>query len=181
MRLRLLILAALLLSPALHARTIAGLEFPEQIKVDERELVLNGVGLRLATIFNVKVYAAGLYVEKKSGSADELLKRDDAWRLVMKFQRSISEEKLTDAIAKSFEKNGVVGMEKKLAQLSKSFREVKKGETVRITYVPGKGTSVVSGKSAGRTVAGARFAQSLLKGWLGVPPNKELKRGLLGG
>ena len=73
-------------------------------------------------------------------------------------------------------------MKKKVAQLTESISGVKKGDVVTITYVPGTGTTVKWGSSAARLIEGAGFAKALLSSWVGAkPPNKELKKGLLGG
>lgn len=164
------------------AKKFGGFTFKDAVTVDDQELMLNGTGMRLATIFGVKVYAAGLYTKTKATSAKELLGRDDAWRLVLKFKRDVGGDDLKKSISEAFEKNKMGKFDKKVAKLTTSFSSVKKGETVRITYIPGKGVRVVSnGKGSGR-VSGARFAKALLACWIGPkPPNKELKKGLLGG
>jgi len=46
------------------AGELAGVTFPDQISVDSRTLLLNGMGLREATILKVDVYVAALYLER---------------------------------------------------------------------------------------------------------------------
>ena len=60
--------------------------------------------------------------------------------------------------------------------------DVKRGDTLAFTQIPGRGIVVeVRGQAKG-TLAGAEFARALWGIWLGErPPNPELKKGLLGG
>jgi len=59
------LLLALSTGPVLAA-TLAGVELPGTETVDGTKLVLNGMGLREATVLRVKAYVGGLYLEKPS-------------------------------------------------------------------------------------------------------------------
>ena len=50
-----------------------GITFPEQTSVQNSTLVLNGLGLRQATMVKVNVYVAALYVAQKSADANAIL------------------------------------------------------------------------------------------------------------
>ena len=63
-------IAGTLYLPACAAE-LAGVVMPEQVTVDGKTLVLNGLGLREATFLRVDVYVAGLYLEEKSQDADK--------------------------------------------------------------------------------------------------------------
>lgn len=56
------------------------------------------------------------------------------------------------------------------------------GNTLRFTYVPGKGTTLrVADKDLG-VFEGKGFADAVLSIWLGPkPPSEDLKKGMLGG
>ncbi len=77
-------LAALSLAGPAVAGELAGVTLPDQVTVESRTLVLNGMGLREATFLKVDVYVAGLYLERKSSAADEIVSSDQAKRLVEK-------------------------------------------------------------------------------------------------
>ena len=66
---------AALLSPSFaqapSGRTLKGVTLPVQTSRDGKVLILNGMGLRTKIVF--KVYVGGLYVEKPSKDADELI------------------------------------------------------------------------------------------------------------
>ena len=60
--------------------------------------------------------------------------------------------------------------------------DVKTGERLVFTYVPGEGTSVeVKGAKKGQ-LTGQDFGETLFACWIGsVPPSEDFKKGLLGG
>ena len=175
------LLSLSLASAAASAGTIAGKHFPDAAKVGGKTLQLNGMGLRLATFLDIKVYAAGLYVAQRSHDPGVLLK-DGPKRIVMQFMRDISKKQLIGGWEEGFKKNAAGQAKAELAQFNALMTDVHDGDTLVFTYVPGQGTEVkIAGKKRG-TVKGAAFAKALFSVWLGPkPPNKELKKGLLGG
>ena len=60
-----LLILSLFFSLNLSAKTLHKAKFDDKSTVAKKELILNGLGVRLATLFKVKVYVAGLYTEKK--------------------------------------------------------------------------------------------------------------------
>lgn len=180
MRFLITALALAIASPALAASK-SGVTLADEVQVAGRRLVLNGLGVREATMFNVKVYVAGLYLEAKSTDPAEILSGDKAWEIQMKFKRDVEREKLTDAWEEGFEKNGNGALKGQVAKLSALMQDLKEGETMIFAYAPGVGTRVdVAGAEKG-TIPGADFGRALLAVWLGPnPPNDGLKSGLLG-
>lgn len=177
-------LSVLLLAGAAEARTRAGVTMPDSIKVGETDLVLNGMGLRLATIFNVKVYVAGLYMPQKNHGANDILSSNDHKRLVLHFLRSVDKDDLVEAFESGFEKNAGKSMAKlktRVERLSNWMADVSPDDELVMTSIPGKGVEVtIKGKTRG-IIAGDDFARVLLTIFLGPePPNEELKSGLLG-
>ena len=55
-----------------RARECEGVNMPDQVTVESAKLVLNGMGAREATVFNVNVYVAGLYLLKRSNDGDKI-------------------------------------------------------------------------------------------------------------
>jgi chalcone isomerase-like protein len=166
-------------------REVAGVRLPERVQVGEKELVLNGMGLRTRTIFDVKVYVAGLYLENRSRDAAQVISSEAVKRVELTFLRDLDRSRITDAIAEGFEQNSKADMPRlqaRLQQLQKLIPDVKKGNELQITYVPGQGTAVsVKGVEKG-VIEGKDFADALFSVWLGRDPvDKELKKALLGG
>mgnify|MGYP000225820542 CR=1 FL=1 len=169
---------------AAHAAECAGVEMKESFKLDGESLMLNGLGLRLATFVKVKVYVAGLYVPKRSDQAATLLGTDQPWRLVLSFMRSVDAGDMIKAWNEGFEKNAeeqLPLLKERIDTLNGVMQDLKKQDTLVFTYAPGKGTGIEIKGHTAATIKGQDFASALLSIWLGDPPNDEVKRGLLGG
>ena len=166
----------------LLAATKAGVTLPDTINVEGKTLVLNGLGVREATALNIDVYVAGLYLEHKSKDSSAIIDAQESKRLVLRFVRSVDQEDLVDAWTEGFEKNGGEKLSGQLKQLNSWMTEVHEGESLMLTYVPGKGVTVAVNAKTKGTIEGADFAKVMWSIFLGPkPPNAGLKSGLLGG
>ena len=179
-----ILLVALLLALPAAAGQLEGVTLPDQVTVSGRTLVLNGLGLREATVLMVNVYVAGLYVEAKSSDPAVILKADQTKQLVMKFVRSVGSEKLAEAWTEGFDKNAGdkrAALASGLAKLNAAMTDVKKADLITLTYLPDTGVTVsVKGKDAA-VIPGDDFQRVLFSIWLGAnPPNVGLREGLLG-
>lgn len=166
------------------ASDIAGVNFPDTMKADEVDLVLNGLGLRKKVF--IKVYAAGLYLQKKNRDPASIIKADEAMAFRMHFiYDGVSSEKLIAAWNEGFAnalKKNVAPLRKEIDTFNSYFTtEAKKNDVYDIVYVPEKGVTVtIKGKTMG-TIEGLAFKQALFAIWLGeVPADAGLKDGLLG-
>jgi hypothetical protein len=178
------LVAALTLSPAALAGEKNGVTMPDTVQVDGKTLKLNGMGVREATFLNVDVYVAGLYLEQPSSDASQVLASPGVKRIVLHFVRDADKGKMTDALKESYQKNATVPLEKiqpQIDQLQSWMRDFKKGDVLTLTFLPGQGVEVTDGTKRLGLVPGDDFARSTLSVWLGAkPPNKGLKKGLLG-
>jgi hypothetical protein len=175
---------AILAAPA-AAGERAGIRMPDTIQVSGKKLVLNGLGVREATMFNVNVYVAGLYLERPSKNPAEIMGGKEVKVLHMRFVHDVGRTDVTKSFNEGFEKNAsdlMPTIRPQVAQFMSALPSFKKGDTMTLTYLPEVGTRVnVNGKAVA-TLAGADFARGLFAIWLGPkPPNAGLKRGLLGG
>lgn len=182
---RIALAAALLAVGTTYAGTLEGVTLPDSQEVGGHTLVLNGMGLREATFLRVDVYVAGLYVPTKTAEPETILATTEPKRLVMSFVRTVGKGKLTGAWTEGFEKNaGDASAEiaPGLAALNAAMVDVRKGDTIVLTYLPDAGTTVtVKGKDAA-TIPGKAFQRVLFSIWVGPhPPNVGLREGLLGG
>jgi hypothetical protein len=179
----LLLVAAVVALPA-AAGKLAGVTLPDQVSVGDRTLVLNGLGLREATVLMVDVYVAGLYVESKSSDPGVILDDRQAKQLVMRFVRSVGKEKLTEAWTEGFDKNAGdqrTTLALDLAKLNAAMIDVKKEDRITLTYLPDTGVTVSVKGKADVVIPGAAFQRVLFSIWLGPnPPNVSLREGLLG-
>lgn len=177
------IFALILALPGLaQASTKAGVTLPDKATVGDKELVLNGLGVREATVFNVEVYVAGLYVEQKTSDVEAILAGDKAKRLVMHFIREVDKDDLVGAFEEGFEKNGAgAGLAAKVKQFIGYLGPVNKGDQIVMSYVPDKGVEVSYKGAVKGTIPGADFEKVLYAIFVGPkPPNASLKQGLLG-
>lgn len=86
-----LIFIAFLAHPA-AAGERAGVTMADASTVEDRPLVLNGMGVRKATIFRVKVYVAGLYLERRSRSAADIIRSEQTKRLDVVLLRDVDRD-----------------------------------------------------------------------------------------
>lgn len=175
-------LALLAAAPA-GAAECEGFRFPDTLNLGGKTLVLNGLGLREATVFMVDVYVAALYVAARSGDAAAVLAAPGAKRLVLHFLRDVDLEDITGAWNEGFAKTageGLGALEGRIATLNAWMATMKEGQ--RLVFTSRAGVEVeVAGKVRG-TIPGDDFARAFLAIWLGPePPNEGLKSGLLGG
>ena len=69
----------------------AGVTMPDSILVGDKQLTLNGMGLREATWLNIDVYVGGLYLEHVSSDATSIIASNQTKRLVLQFVRDLFE------------------------------------------------------------------------------------------
>jgi hypothetical protein len=179
-----LLIVVALAVPVTWSGELAGVSFPDEVTVDDATLVLNGIGLRKK--FVVKVYVAGLYLSKKTDDADAALGADGPKRVVMKFMTNKATKKKMDAAWRDgFEANSPEefgALEKRVNTFAGFFGDMKDGDVIGMTIIPGQGTAVTyNGRDKG-VIEGDDFSSALLKVWLGDhPPTDDLKTGMLGG
>ena len=183
MRIARLLLVAVLGTSAL-AGTMAGVTMPDTVQVGGKQLALNGMGLREATWLNVHVYVAGLYLEHPSSNAAEIIASNEPKQLVLHFVRDVDRGRIIEAWSKGFARAATVPLAQihgQIDRLNAAMPELRKGDTLSFTYVPGQGVAVMVNGTTRAVIAGDDFARSLFSIWLGPKPLKpELRRGLLG-
>jgi hypothetical protein len=184
MLLQALVLAALGTGIA-QGKECKGVSFPDQVQVDGSSLMLNGLGLRQATMLKVNVYVAALYVTKTSSDANTLLGSNTPSELVLQFVRDVGADDLRKGWSEGFEKNSkaqLPALKDRIGMLNGWMANVKTGE--RLTFIRKADASIqvdVNGTVKG-AIKGEDFAKAFLSIWLGAdPPNPEIKAGLLGG
>lgn len=189
MRKTILLLMAVLLviptlsPPPLMAGTLKGVTMSDSIEVEGQKLVLNGMALRKKFIF--KVYVAGLYIPQKETDAEKILKADQMRRCVMHWLRSVGKGKINGAWYEGLEDNTPnhsPELKKQFDTMTGMMEDVKEGELIVFTYIPGKGTEVnVKGKVKG-VIEGKAFADALFACWIGPEPGpgESFKEDLLG-
>jgi len=181
------LVAALVVSPVSTPGTVAvaaelsGVTLPDTLKVGEKTLKLNGLGLRKKAVF--KVYVGGLYLESPSKDAGAILMADQGKALRMHFLRDLTKAQLVEAFQEGFEGNVKDQTPQKAAfdRMLALVPDVKEGSTLTFAYLPGKGTTLSAGSKDLGIFEGKGFADAVFAIWLGPkPPSEDLKKGLLG-
>lgn len=174
--------ALLLMSTVAFAGEVAGVKMADKTTVDGKQLALNGMGLRTKLVF--KVYVAGLYAEKTSHDGNQMIASDQLKRVQMVMLRDLEKGKIVEAVVEGFEKNAKAQMpalKQRLNSFVAQIPDLKEGEHLVITYVPGKGTMLSSKGRESIAVPGKDFADALFSVWLGkYPVDEKLKSGMLG-
>ncbi len=166
------------------AREIAGVVVPESVTLKNKALVLNGAGIRKK--FFMKIYVGALYLTAKRTAASEILADPEAKRIVMSFlYKEVSVERLVEGWNKGFRDNNsgeeLKGLQDRINQFNSLFTTVRKGDVIRLDYMPEEGTQVWINDTLNGTVPGEDFFAALLKIWLGPKPAEaNLKDALLG-
>ena len=171
------------LSQSGYCKVKDSVEMPDTIRVGTHVLTLNGMGTRKATIFKVKVYTAGLYLESSSSNPTDILNSEQLKRVEMHFVHDAPADKIRKAWNDSYSVNCKVDCEAlkpALEELNASMVDMKPGDRMTFTFYPDSLEVQVKGNPSFR-LGNKEFQKVVLASWLGAePPNQELKEGLLG-
>lgn len=174
------------ISPSAMAKSIKGVDIPQQITLPEsgQTLVLNGAGIRSKFFFSI--YIGALYLTEKQQSVPAILQNNAPRRVVMHcLYHEIDKDKLTEAWNEGFDENtdkqSLKKLQARLKEFNKLFPALHEGDIVILDYYPGKGTTLrFNGKVLGN-IPGQDFNIALLKVWLGQhPADSDLKSAMLG-
>ncbi len=166
---------------------IEGVAFQPTAQVGGQLLQLNGAGLRTRAFF--KVYAAGLYVPKKTNSAAALLAQKGPRRVVIAMLRDVDGETFSGAVSDGLVANNTPQQLARLtAQIEtlqanlKAIGEAKTGDAIHFEFTPEAGTRIlVNGRQKGRDIQGEDFFTAVLRVWIGDDPvDSGLKKALVG-
>jgi hypothetical protein len=164
---------------------ILGIKFPGEKVVEGKTLKLNGVAYRKALGF-VKVYVTGLYLEKPTKDADEVINSEQVKHLVTRY--------MTDRATASTLQNGVwdamkkcnppelveanrVDIEKYISWMDRDMAPGLKSES---TYIPGKGFKYSYQGVEKGMIPGSEFMKMYYRMSVGKKAQKEIRKGLLG-
>ncbi|MGC4367507.1 chalcone isomerase family protein [Hydrogenophaga sp. R2] len=166
---------------------VAGVKLEDRITLAGSPLLLNGAGVRYKAVF--QVYTAGLYLERKATTPDEVLNAPGPKRMTITMLRDIDSGELGKLFSRGMEDNMERAAFSRLIpgvlRMSEVFSKHKKlvaGDTFHIDWVPGTGTVLtIKGQVEGEPFKEPEFHQALMRIWLGPKPaDNLLKDALLG-
>ena len=166
---------------------VSGVKYEDAIDQRGNKLMLNGAGIRYKAVF--KVYTAGLYLQKKASTMEEVLAMPGSKRITLTMLREVDSNELGKLFTRGVEDNTPKSEMGKLIpgliKMGQIFSEQKKlavGDTIMVEWVPRVGGVIFAkGKPQGEPFKEPEFYNALLRIWLGpVPADYKLKEALLG-
>jgi hypothetical protein len=166
-----------LLALSLTTPAAAQSEFPAQIELAGRRLLLNGTGARLYSVFAIEVYRAALYLEAPLRDAERILASPGPKLILARYRRDVPLRGVIAAWEASFQ--AICG-----CPLPAAFRDwlapLPAGAEERFLIRPGAVRLEATGRPA-LELQGADIARTLLLAWIGPQaPTEALRQGLLG-
>ncbi|WP_453933236.1 chalcone isomerase family protein [Acidovorax temperans] len=170
-----------------QAVTVADVKYEPTQALGDSTVQLNGAGVRYKAVF--KVYTAGLYLEKKASTPQEVASQRGPKRLSITMLREIDSTELGKLFSRGMEDNmdraafsRVVPGVLRMSQIFSDHKKLQAGDQFMIDWIPGTGTVItVKGKVQGEPFKEPEFFNALLGIWLGnLPADFKLKDALLG-
>jgi hypothetical protein len=147
------------------------------------ELRLTGTALRTKLVFNVYAVASYVDANAKAGTAEELIQLDGLKQLHLVIERDLSGKDLAgafkEAIARNHPADAFADEMKRLSALLEAAN-VKKGDRVILTHVPGVGLHAAPTGRDAVLIPNVDFARAVWGIYFGENPvTDEVKKGLL--
>jgi len=166
-----------------HAADLDGVSMPDMRVVNGVQMHLNGIGLRTFSVLGIRIYVAGLYLERRSDNPDTILRSPETKLLDIRFLRDVDAEDARKAWQESFEQNcrAPCYLDPRDEQrFLAAVPSVHKGDGSTLLFTS-KGVYVTLNERPMGDIADPRFAELMLTTFIGpVPPTPRLKRQLLG-
>lgn len=179
------VFSCLVAVPRAGAATLAGATLPDTFPLEGQTLVLNGIGLRTLTIFNIRAYVVGLYLPQRSADAEAILKSNGPKVILMQFLHSASKAEVDAQFREGVERNcGHGECDPKDAsdfdRLVAASPAIAVGDSSTYVFTPGRVRVYANQRMIGDFPNGG-LAYQLLAGFIGSrPPSADLKQSLLG-
>jgi len=171
-----------------HAASLEGQQFDDTMNLADRNLRLNGLGLR--GVAWIKAFVAGLYLSAPSKDAAQILAMPGPKRIRLRILLDAPSHELTRSLVGRIEDHELEGVRAKLgdrltklAALIDSVGDLKPGDALDLDFIPDKGVSVrLNDKVVGVPIAGDDLYRCVLKIFVGEHPvDRRMKEGLLRG
>lgn len=179
----LLIMAPLLAPPPAEARSVAGTEMPDSIRVQDALLTLNGVAVYKK--FGMQFLVSGLWLDHLERDAGKILDADLPRRSVTHFLRNVSSKRICMSWSKGLRENtpeASADVREQFETLYGWTRDFVPGDEITVTYLPGQGSTVDIGGVFMGSLPGKPFADAFFACAIGPKPapGDKFKKKLLG-
>jgi len=166
-----------------EAADLEGISMPDLRTVNGIPLRLNGIGLRTFSIFSVQIYVAGLYLERRSGDPETIIRSEQIKLLDIRFLRDVGAQDARNAWQESFDQNCTTPCyldRMEVRQFLDAVPSVRKGDTAALLFSQSGLQVTFNGRLMG-DITDQHFAKVILTTFIGpAPPTPRLKRELLG-
>lgn len=175
----------ILMSVLTFGAEVAGVEVAEGMKVGEKELKLNGAGVRKKAFLSL--YVGSLYTENRIEDSSRAVEGDEEMSVELHIVSGmISNDAMREAVEEGFEASTTaeerVALNERIEGFIEVFsEEISKGDSFTFNYLPDTGVEVYKNGVHLTTVEGLDFKRALYGIWLGdKPADKNLKKAMLG-
>ena len=177
------LIASLFWLPA-QAAELDGMQLPDTMQVEGKTLHLNGFGLRTYSLLRIHIYAAGLYLERLSTDAEQILASPETKLLNIRFEHNVSADNAREAWRKGLENNCRASCHldpEDVARFLASVPAMQVGDNYSLLFTQNGATVTVNGHQIG-IISQPLFAEAMLATFLGpAPASLALKQELLRG
>lgn len=161
-------------STARAAAEIEDIPFPETVEAGQAQLPLFGLGLlRYRVLF--RGYVGGLYLPPDAQASDTFRDTPKALELYYfwKIEGRFFGEAADELLARTLPPERISALRERLDRLHGLYQDVVPGDRYRLTYLPGRGTSLTLNGELLGIIPGADFAADYFGIWLGEDPLNE--------
>lgn len=170
------------LSGQAKAVQFEGFEFPQEVKVENERLTLNGLALRKVTFLGIRVLVAGFYLPQPVSEPLAIEKMAGRKQLRLHFLKNVSANTIATTWTEELMKNCVTScpeIKEKAAGLESLIYGVKKNDLLAITFEKDRLIFQLNGQKGG-SINGPEFALAFLRIWIGDHPiNEDFKKDLI--
>jgi hypothetical protein len=174
--------ASIALSVA-HAADRDGVSMPDMRVMNGTQMHLDGIGLRTFSVLGIRIYVAGLYLERRSDNPDAILRSPGTKLLDIRFLRDVDAEDARKAWQESFEQNCKAPCyldPRDEQRFLTAVPSVHRGDGSTLLFTSNGVHVTFKGRPMG-DIPDPHFAELMLTSFIGpVPPTPRLKRELLG-
>lgn len=164
---------------------ILGVTFPGEKVVEGKTLKLNGVAYRKA-LGVVKVYVVGLYLERTTQDAEEVINSEQVKHLLTHYlTKKATAKKIQEGFLEVIQECNPPDLVAKHRSDIDTYaswldKDMAPGLTSFSTYVPGKGLTLTYQGEVKGTIPGNEFMQMYYRYNVGEKAQKKIRKGLLG-
>lgn len=178
-----LVAVVAILGVSAMAAVLEGVSLPATTTLGGTELHLNGIALRTYSWLRIRIYVAGLYLERPAHDAEAILHSPEKKLIVVRFIHDVGVDDARQAWREGFDDNCRAPCHLAPADVARFLAAVpamRAGDRSTLAFTPA-GVAITLNEQSVGTIADPMFARAVLATFIGPhPPTERLKRGLLG-